>query len=450
MAASARDLLRTASSVHRLHDRRRSESSLGLQQLLTSSPTVRPERLPGSFRTSSRRSLPLHTHLRRKKCAFGSSASSAVIPRAVASPQIIANDTEAELAAVAAELAAEPGARERTRLLVSLGQQLLKLSESERVRENRVMGCASQVWVTVAIDSDRLIHMQADSDSELSRGLCAILMRALSGRTAEEILSLGPASLAPVIQSLGSALQQPSRINGLHGILQFVQKRTRAILEPSDVDPFPSLLISSDGSIHPQGDFARAQAQYLQPDPGAVTRLASLLKEKKLGVVAHFYMDPEVQGVLVAAQKSWAHIHISDSLVMADSALKMAAEGCERIAVLGVDFMAENVRAILDRGGYPHIPVYRIAAEDIGCSLAEAALSDMYLDYLREAGNRPRSLHVIYINTSLETKARAHALVPTITCTSSNVLQTVLQVGGMGRGGGGGELGGIGGWDGYK
>ncbi len=51
----------------------------------------------------------------------------------------------------------------------------------------------------------------------------------------------------------------------------------------------------------------------------------------------------------------------------------------------------------------------------------------------------PLSVHVVYINTSLRTKALAHALVPTITCTSSNVVQTVLtafaQVGAGGRGG---------------
>jgi quinolinate synthase len=33
----------------------------------------------------------------------------------------------------------------------------------------------------------------------------------------------------------------------------------------------------------------------------------------------------------------------------------------------------------------------------------------------------------VYINTSIVTKAEAQALVPTITCTSSNVVQTVLQ-----------------------
>lgn len=63
----------------------------------------------------------------------------------------------------------------------------------------------------------------------------------------------------------------------------------------------------------------------------------------------------------------------------------------------------------------------------IGCSLAEAAESSAYNVYLQQAALTPRSLHVVYINTSLRTKATANALVPTITCTSSNVVQTVLQ-----------------------
>lgn len=68
-----------------------------------------------------------------------------------------------------------------------------------------------------------------------------------------------------------------------------------------------------------------------------------------------------------------------------------------------------------------------MATADIGCSLAEAAESDAYSQYLAEAASVPNSLHVVYINTSLRTKATAHSLVPTITCTSSNVVQTVLQ-----------------------
>lgn len=83
--------------------------------------------------------------------------------------------------------------------------------------------------------------------------------------------------------------------------------------------------------------------------------LVNLLKEKRIGVVAHFYMDPEVQGVLTAAQQQWPHIHISDSLVMADRAVKMAKAGCQYITVLGVDFMSENVRAILDQAGFKEV-----------------------------------------------------------------------------------------------
>ena len=72
--------------------------------------------------------------------------------------------------------------------------------------------------------------------------------------------------------------------------------------------------------------------------------------------MAHFYMDPEVQGVLAAAAKQWPHIHISDSLVMADKAVAMAQAGCTAVAVLGVDFMTENVRAVMDGAGESHLP----------------------------------------------------------------------------------------------
>ncbi|HBQ13773.1 MAG: quinolinate synthase NadA [Sandaracinaceae bacterium] len=187
---------------------------------------------------------------------------------------------------------------------------------------------------------------------------------------------------------------------------------------------FPSLVIAAD-RLEPQGAFAEAQAEFLSPDPGVVKELDALLEAKKIGVVAHFYMDPELQGVLSAC--SWPHVHISDSLAMADAAIGMVEKGCEQIVVLGVDFMSENARAMLDAAGLNSVPVYRVAADPIGCSLAESAEAKAYGAYLTEARETPRSLHVVYINTSLRTKAKAHALVPTITCTSSNVVATVLQ-----------------------
>lgn len=187
---------------------------------------------------------------------------------------------------------------------------------------------------------------------------------------------------------------------------------------------FPSLTITRDRFIA-EGPFAEAQADFLSPDPSTVAALDAQLKKTRTGVVAHFYMDPELQGVLNACR--WPHVHISDSLLMADAAVKMVEAGCEQIIVLGVDFMSENARAMLDAAGHGARPVYRVAAEPIGCSLAEAAESEAYRSFLQRAQQTPNALHVIYINTSLKTKAEAHQRVPTLTCTSSNVVQTVLQ-----------------------
>ena len=64
----------------------------------------------------------------------------------------------------------------------------------------------------------------------------------------------------------------------------------------------------------PNGTFAEAQAAYLEPDAKAVDALVAELSAKNIGLVAHFYMDPEVQGVLMAAKAKYPHIFISDSL----------------------------------------------------------------------------------------------------------------------------------------
>lgn len=194
-------------------------------------------------------------------------------------------------------------------------------------------------------------------------------------------------------------------------------------LNPRSPGSFPSLLISRD-NLSPRGSFAEAQATYLHPDEKVVRQLNQLLSEKNIGVVAHFYMDPELQGVLTSCE--WPHIHISDSLAMADKAIQMAEKGVTTVVVLGVDFMSENVRAMLDASGHEDVFVYRVTAEEIGCSLADAANAKAYGDWLTKASKQERALHVVYINTSLVAKAEAHNTVPTITCTSSNVVNTVL------------------------
>ncbi len=187
---------------------------------------------------------------------------------------------------------------------------------------------------------------------------------------------------------------------------------------------FPSLLVTADGLV-PRGAFAEAQAAVLDPDPESVRRLSELLKSTQSGIVAHYYMAPELQGVLLGAASP--HVHVSDSLVMADRAVEMVESGAKCMVVLGVDFMSENVRALLDAAGHGDIPVLRVADTPIGCSLAEAAETRAYLEYLDKAAAVEGSIHVVYINTSLATKAEAESRLPTLTCTSSNVVSMVLQ-----------------------
>ncbi|CAN4085955.1 unnamed protein product [Withania somnifera] len=301
------------------------------------------------------------------------------------------------------------------------------MDASLKTMENRVPGCTAQVWLHVSLDEEEKVRFLADSDSEITKGFCACLVWLLDGAAPDEVLAVKTEALNVVgLNGKGSA----SRGNTWHNVLVSMQKRTRAVVAERQgkprSEPFPSLVVTAAG-IQPKGSYAEAQARFLFPDESRIQELVNVLKGKKIGVVAHFYMDPEVQGVLTAAQKFWPHIHISDSLVMADSAVNMAKSGCQFITVLGVDFMSENVRAILDQAGFPEVGVYRMSDERIGCSLAEAAASPSYMDYLEAASISSPSLHVVYINTSLETKAYSHELVPTITCTSSNVVQTILQ-----------------------
>ncbi len=202
----------------------------------------------------------------------------------------------------------------------------------------------------------------------------------------------------------------------------------REPLAPRGGQPFPRLRITAE-ALRPLGSFAEAQAAMLQPPGSQVDRLLELVRAREAGIVAHFYMDPALQGVLRAVREAgWPHVFVADSLKMAEAALQMAEAGVRRLVVLGVDFMSENVRAVLDASGYEALPVYRVAREPIGCSLAEAAEAKAYGAWLHElrSSGRP-TLHVVYVNTSLSVKGKADRLVPTITCTSSNVVRLVLQ-----------------------
>ncbi|CAN0426353.1 unnamed protein product, partial [Ectocarpus sp. 13 AM-2016] len=65
------------------------------------------------------------------------------------------------------------------------------------------------------------------------------------------------------------------------------------------------------------------------------------------------------QGALAALK--WEHVSVADSLAMGDAAVRMAEAGVSSVACLGVDFMAESVRATLDSRGFQGVPVSQSA-----------------------------------------------------------------------------------------
>ena len=107
--------------------------------------------------------------------------------------------------------------------LLWYGKNLSPLGEEYCVKENKVEGCVSQVWVVCRLDEDRRVWFQAQSDSVLTKGLAALLVEGLSGATVEEVLKVTP----DFVHMLG--LKQsltPSRNNGFLNMLKLMQKKT--------------------------------------------------------------------------------------------------------------------------------------------------------------------------------------------------------------------------------
>lgn len=81
---------------------------------------------------------------------------------------------------------------ERYQYIIELGDELEHLPEEHKVEANRVQGCQSMVWLVADIEPTQprpTICLAADSDSQIVRGLIAILMKVYSHRTPEQILA---------------------------------------------------------------------------------------------------------------------------------------------------------------------------------------------------------------------------------------------------------------------
>jgi cysteine desulfuration protein SufE len=96
-------------------------------------------------------------------------------------------------------------------LLIDLGKDLPVIDPKYKVKDFLIEGCQSKVWLHPDYDG-KIITFTADSDAIITRGIVALLIKVLSGRTPHEIIS---ADLY-FIEKIG--LRQnlsPTRSNGL-------------------------------------------------------------------------------------------------------------------------------------------------------------------------------------------------------------------------------------------
>lgn len=107
---------------------------------------------------------------------------------------------------------------ERYAYIIDLGKQLPAFPDAERVETNYVHGCQSQVWLIHHYDEDSgRLFLLIDSDAMIVRGLAAIILVALNGKTPRELLATDIDELFEQLDLFRHI--SPTRGNGLRAMV---------------------------------------------------------------------------------------------------------------------------------------------------------------------------------------------------------------------------------------
>lgn len=115
---------------------------------------------------------------------------------------------------------------DRYQYLIDLGKALDPLEQAEKTDDILLHGCQSRVWLIIEGNAD-LLTIRANSDAAIVSGLIALLIRAYSGASAEQIVNSKPEFIAAI------GLQQhlsATRANGLHAMLEAIYKAANSYL----------------------------------------------------------------------------------------------------------------------------------------------------------------------------------------------------------------------------
>ncbi len=71
--------------------------------------------------------------------------------------------------------------------LISLSDSLPPIDPSHRTEKYLIEGCQSRVWIDARLE-DGKVYYTADSDAIIVKGIIALLVRVMNGRTPQEIV----------------------------------------------------------------------------------------------------------------------------------------------------------------------------------------------------------------------------------------------------------------------
>lgn len=101
--------------------------------------------------------------------------------------------------------------------IIELSRELEPMDESHRNDNYLIQGCQSRVWVDAELTPEKTVVYHADSDAIITKGIIALLIRVLSGRTPKEIMD----SELYFIDKIGLKENlSPTRANGLLAMMK--------------------------------------------------------------------------------------------------------------------------------------------------------------------------------------------------------------------------------------
>ena len=111
---------------------------------------------------------------------------------------------------------------DRYRQLIQLAKQLPALPEELKQQQLELRGCENRVWLGYQLMDNGTLHFYGDSEGRIVKGILAILLIQIEGKTPMEVIALEPLKL---FEQLGIHQQlSASRSQGLESLVSAIKK----------------------------------------------------------------------------------------------------------------------------------------------------------------------------------------------------------------------------------